>query len=117
MDNSNKDKFLILKDIKRFILSLEKLLITFPKKDILTRNMMYNDSLGLLEMVMIANYEIDKEKKKEYKIKALARVNKIDFYLERAYYLKYISEKQCLAKARELLKINKMLYTWCKNEE
>ena len=48
MDNSNKDKFLILKDIKKFILSLEKLLITFPKKDILTRNMMYNDSKSIL---------------------------------------------------------------------
>ncbi len=116
MEDLNKDKFLILKNIKKFILSLEKLLITFPKKDILTRNMIYNDSLELLEMILKANYETEPNKKHEYKINALARINKIDFYLERAYYLRYISEKQCMSKSRELLRINKMIYAWCKNE-
>ena len=113
----NHNNFLILTDLKKFILSLEKLLITFPKKDILTRNMMYNDSLELLEIIIKANYENDLQRKKEFKIAALARINKIDFYLERAYYLKYISENQCINKSNELLKINKMLYAWCQNEK
>lgn len=112
----NSDKFLIVKNIKSFVLGLEKLLITFPKKDILTRNMIYNDSLELLEFVVKANYEKNMELKHNYQISALARVNKIDFYLERAYKLHYISEKQCLNKSGELLKINKMLYSWCMNE-
>ena len=116
MEDLKKNKFLILKDIKKFILSLEQLLLTFPKKDILTRNMVYNDSLELLEIIIKANYETGLNRKKEYKIEALARVNKIDFYLERAYFLKYISEKQCMNKSKELLNINKMIYAWCKNE-
>ena len=111
----DKDNFQILKCIKEFILGLEKILLTFPKQDILTRNMVYNDSLKLLELVVKANYESDINTKHSYQIGALAKINKIDFYLERAYKLKYISEKQVNAKSRELLKINKMIYIWCKN--
>lgn len=117
MVSVSNDRFLITKNIKVFILGLEKLLVTFPKKDILTRNMIYNDSLDLLELVTKANYETRKEIKKEYQVAALAKINKIDFYLERAYKLKYISEKQCLNKTGELLKINKMIFMWWKNEE
>ena len=116
MGSARNDRFLITKNIKVFILGLEKLLITFPKKDILTRNMIYNDSLELLELVIKANYESRAEIKKDYQVSALAKINKIDFYLERAYKLRYISEKQCVNKTGELLKINKMIYMWCKNE-
>lgn len=114
---SNNDKFLIVKNIKSFILGLEKLLITFPKKDVLTRNMVYNDALELLELVVKANYESKVELKHVYQIEALAKINKMDFYMERAFKLHYISEKQCVSKTGELLKINKMIYMWCKNEK
>lgn len=111
------NNFIILNKIKRFILSLEKLVLTFPKKDILTRNMIYEDSLNLLELVIKANYERDLALKHSYQIGALAKINKIDFYLERAFKLKYISEKQIISKSNELLKISKMLYTWCYSEK
>ena len=112
----NNDKFLIIKNIKNFIIGLEKILVTFPKKDILTRNLIYSDSLELLELVYKANYENDASLKHSYQIAAIARINKIDFYLERAYKFKYISEKQCLSKTEELLRINKMIYAWCIND-
>lgn len=115
MDNTNREKFQILNMIKKFILSLEKIVLTFPKKDIINRNMIYNDALTLLELVYKANYEKDINMKHKYQIEALAKVNKIDFYLERAYKLKYISEKQCIRKSEELISINKMLYSWCNN--
>ena len=105
MSPLNNDKFLIIKNIKNFIIGLEKILITFPKKDILTRNLIYSDSLELLEIVYKANYENDASLKHSYQIAAIARINKIDFYLERAYKFKYISEKQCLSKTEELLRI------------
>lgn len=54
--------------------------------------------------------------KTTYQIMALGKINKLDFYLERAYKLKYISERQLTTKANELAKINKMIYAWCKNE-
>ncbi len=67
MDAINKDKFLILKSVKGFILGLEKILLTFPKKDILSRQQMYDDSLQLLELILKANYENNKVIKKSYR--------------------------------------------------
>ena len=113
---TNNDKFLIIKNIKNFILGLEKLLVTFPKKDIFTKNMVYVDALDVLELVTKANYENRIDIKRTYQIDALAKINKIDFYLERAYKFKYISERQCMNAIRDLEKINKMLYSWCNNE-
>ena len=100
MKQFSNEKFLIIKNIKKFILELETLLITFPKKDMFTKDRVYNDALELIE----------------YKIKALGKINKLDFYLERAYKLKYISEKQLINKSGELAKINRMIYAWCKND-
>ena len=77
--------------------------------------MIYNDSLELLEFIIKANYENQEDMKHMYQIEALAKINKIDFYIERAYKLKYISEKQCTLKSAELIKLNKMIYMWCKN--
>ncbi len=112
----NNNKFLIVKNIKSFIISLEGILVTIPKKDYLSRELFYQEALILLDNVIKANYESNKEKKKDYQIIALAKVNLLDFFLERAYKLKYISEKQLNKKSNELVKINKMLYAWCKNE-
>lgn len=112
----NNDRFLIVKNIKSFIISLENILVTIPKKDYLSRELFYQEALILLNNVIKANYEVDKDKKKDYQIVALAKVNLLDFFLERAYKLRYISEKQASSKANELLKINKMLYAWCMNE-
>ena len=113
----SNEKFLIIKNIKSFILGLEKILLTFPKKDIISRSLVYNDSLELLELVIKANYENIIELKHNYQIAALAKINKIDFYLERAYKLRYISDRQLLNKSNELLKVNKMIYVWCRNEK
>ena len=112
----NNDRFLIVKNIKSFIISLENILVTIPKKDYLSRELIYEEALMLLDSVIKANYESNSDKKKDYQIVALAKVNLLDFFLERAYKLRYISEKQASSKANELLKINKMLYAWCMNE-
>ena len=116
MEQLKNEKFLIIKNIKKFILGLESLLVTFPKKDMFSKNMVYNDALDLLELVTKANYESRIDYKRCFQIEAMSKINKIDFYLERAYKLKYISEKQLLSKADELGKINKMIYAWCNNE-
>lgn len=88
----NNDKFLIVKNVKSFIIGLVKILLTFPKKDFLSRDLIYKEALKLLDNVIKANYEINSDKKKEYQIVALTKVNMLDFFLERAYKLRYISE-------------------------
>lgn len=110
-----REKFYILSSVKSFIFDAEKLIITFPKKDFISRNLLYKDALSLLEIIYKANYEKDLNKKHSYQIEALAKVNKIDFYIERAYKLKYISEQQCIKNSNKLGKINRMLYSWCNN--
>lgn len=96
-------------------MDIEKIIITFPKKDFISRSLLYQDTLSLLEIIYKANYEKDPNKKHNYQIEALAKVNKIDFYIERAYKLKYISEQQCIKNSNKLDKINRMLYSWCNN--
>ena len=36
----------------------------------------------------------------------------LDFYLEKSYKKKYISEKLCQKKSNELLHLSKMVYQW-----
>lgn len=116
MEQLKNERFLIMKNVKNFILGLENLLVTFPKKDTFSKDRVYNEALELIEYITLANYEKRKDMKTTYQIMALGKINKLDFYLERAYKLKYISERQLTTKANELAKINKMIYAWCKNE-
>lgn len=114
---SGEEKFKLIIKLKSFIINLEKIVLTIPKKDMFNRNMIYQDALEIYELVAMANYESRIEIKRNYQIKALAKVNKIDFYIERACKLKYISEKQALKLSNELSEVNKMLYAWCINEK
>lgn len=115
--NESKDKFKILVYIKEFIIDLENIIQVMPKKDMFTRNMIYQDALDILELVNKANYEKRIDIKKNYQIEALAKINKIDFYLERAYKLEYLSEKQIRKASKRLDQLNRMIYAWCNNEK
>lgn len=110
------EKFLIVKNMKKFILGLETILVNFPKKEFLTKDMIYKDALKILELVYVANEIDDLEEKKRVQIQILAKINMLDFYMERAYKHKYINEKQCMYKTNELEQITKMIYKWIKSE-
>ncbi len=112
----HSEKFLIVKNLKKFILDLEVMLVNFPKKEFLTKDMIYKDALEVLELVYIANTLDDLKERKQLQIRILAKISMLDFYLERAYKKKYINEKQCLAKSSELEVIDKMIYKWIKSE-
>ncbi len=109
------EKFLIIKNMKKFILGLETMLTNFPRKDFLNKDMIYKDALRVLELVYIANEVDDLKRKKDFQIEIISKLNMLDFYLERAYKKKYINEKQCLAKSNELEVISRMVYKWIKN--
>ena len=59
MKVSKNEKFLILKNIKKFILGLETMLITFPKKDTFNKDRVYNDALELCNKLGIKLHRID----------------------------------------------------------
>lgn len=98
--------------MKQFILSLDEIVINYPNKEMVIKNRLNSDSLDILEFIYQANIEEDIEKKKHYQNKILSKISMLDFYLEKSYKKKYISEKLCQKKCNELLKISKMVFQW-----
>ena len=112
----NNDKFVIAKNIKDFIMTLDDYLVNYPKRYYELRNKTMNDSYKLLELVYLANYK-EVEDRKPIQLEALVRINLIDFYIEESYKRKIISDKQSISISNKLFIINKMLYKWIDDEK
>jgi len=105
------ERFLIIKKTKLFILSLDKIIPLFPNRDYTGKNRIMSDAFNLLENIYLAN--TGKEcNSNDFKYIIMTKIYMLDFYLERAYKLHYISEEQCLKLSNSLLEINKMLLGW-----
>ena len=108
--------FKILKKVKEYILFLESVLVNFPKKDILSKNYIYEVGLDILYLVLKANYSRDYSERKEYQKEILVLINMLDFYVERGYNHKYLSENQLKKNSNKLIELTKMMYGWIKSE-
>lgn len=107
--NYKEDKFKLITKIKLFILESEKMLENIPRYDFYNRDRFREDITEVLHLVYLAN-NIDN--KLIYQRDILARLSMIDFYLERAYNFKYISEKQLYKYSYKLGEIIKMTKGW-----
>ena len=101
------DKFKIAKNVKDLILSLEDILVNYPKKYFELRNRLVYDTYNLLELVYTANY-MRNEERRPIQIQALMKINLLDFYLEESYKKRIISERQLLKLSNKLLGINRI---------
>lgn len=101
-----KNEFLIVKNIKEFIVSLDKFLNNYPRKEYELRNRLVNTSYDLLELVYRSNY------KKDYLDRISSLISMLDFYLELSFKKKIINEKRVMNMSNKLLIINKMVYKW-----
>lgn len=101
-----KNEFLIVKNIKEFIVSLDNFLNNYPRKEYELRNRLVNTSYDLLELVYRSNY------KKDYLDRISSLISMIDFYLELSFKKKIINEKRVMNMSNKLLIINKMVYKW-----
>lgn len=110
------EKFLIIKNMKEFIMSLDNIVINYPRCEYFIKDRLFKDSYDILELMYKANYKIDDVKKKDIQLNILSKISMLDFYFEKSYKNKYISEKQCSNKCNQLLKITKMVYGWINNE-
>ena len=108
----NINEFRIVKNIKKYILSLDKILVNFPRKEKILKDKIKETSFDVLELTYCAN---TLEEKKEIQKQIISKLNMLDFYFEYAHKCSFISEKQCLNKTNELLAITKMIYGWIKN--
>ena len=110
MNSRFNDKLILASKLKKFIFESENLLHNIPRYDFYNRDRFRNDITEILHLVYLANAVDDITLKKGYQFDVLARLSMIDFYLERAHVLKYISEKQLFtftAKLEELIRIAK----------
>ena len=101
-----KNEFLIVKNIKEFIVSLDNFLNNYPRKEYELRNRLVNTSYDLLELVYRSNY------KKDYLDRISSLISMLDFYLELSFKKKIINEKRVMNLSNKLLIINKMVYKW-----
>ena len=115
--NYSDDKFILSLKIKKFILDSENLIQNIPRYDFYNRDRFRNDITEILYLVYFTNSIEDKEKRKKYQYDICARLSMIDFYLERAYLLKYISQKQLYSYTSKLEEIIKITKGWIKYNE
>ena len=101
--------------MKLFIKSIDNIVINYPRKELIIKNRLLTDSLDILENIYLANYYKDIDKKREIQMVILSKISMLDFYLERSYANKYISEKVCVNRCNHLVKIVKMINNWIKN--
>ena len=106
--------FVIIKNIKLFIYSLDSIIVNIPNRDKIIKDRLYNTSYNILYLVYRCNY--NSQNKKEYCKDILSNISMIDFYLERCLKNKYINNKVCEKMSKDLLKITKMIYGWIKSE-
>ena len=106
--------FLIVKNMKNFIMSLDNIVVNYPRKENVIKDRLFNDSLDILYLIYKANYSKDRL---NIQIEILSKISMLDFYLERSLKNKYISEKQCLKKSNQLLTITKMVHGWIKSDK
>lgn len=109
------ERFLIVKKTKKFIFELEKIISSFPNRDHVAKNRIVDDSFILLENIYMIN-SLKAEEIAHYQLMILTKINMLDFYLERAYKLRYISEEQCLKLCTSLTELNRMIVAWIVNK-
>lgn len=108
------NEFLIVKNMKQFIMSLGNIIINYPRKEHVFKDRLFNDSLDILYLIYEANYS---KNKRNIQVKILSKISMLDFYLEISLKNKYISEKECLKKSNQLLTITKMVHGWIKSDK
>lgn len=87
------EKFKVIELTRNLILSIEKDLDNFPKKDIEIKRRIRKNSYDLLELEYEANETKDIDYKKQLLYKIKAKIKVIDFLLNLSYDKKLINEK------------------------
>lgn len=64
--------FLIVKNMKNFIMSLDNIVINYPRKENVIKDRLYNDSLDILYLIYLANNSKDR---KNIQIKILSKIS------------------------------------------
>lgn len=107
------DRFLIVRYVKDFILSIDSFVVNFPRKEFVIKDRIISDSLDILNMIYIVNSD---KNRKYLKYDILSKLSMLDFYLERCYKNKIIGEKLLRRKSNELTNITRLVNGWIRND-
>lgn len=111
------NEFKLIVKTKEYILALEDLLIHVPNKDYYNKQVMRSNLDNILYLIFIINCSKNNDVKIKYKHELIAKLNMLNFYIERYYKLKYISKKEVLKNLYKITEITKMVYGWIKQSE
>lgn len=110
-----EEKFKVIQFIRELILTVDKELENFPKKEIEVKNRIRTSSYDLLEIAYEANTTQDIAHKKKLLIQIISKIKIIDFLLNLSYDKKLVTEKKYYKLAQKLDDIIKYTSGWLKN--
>ena len=85
-----KDKLLLVNDMKKTIIYLDKIVQNFPRTEKVLRDKINNTSFEILELIYFSNL-IDFKERIIYQKKIISKIKMLDFYFKLACDKKYIS--------------------------
>lgn len=109
------EKFKVIQFIRELLITIDKEMDNFPKKDIELKKRIRSNSYDLLEISYEANSIEDITEKKRLLIKMLSKVKVIDFLLNLSYDKKIITEKKYCRFGNRLDDIIKYTTGWIKS--
>jgi len=95
---------------------VDKLIINFPKKEVVLKNRLEECMFSLIELIF--SYEIQNvyRIKEKYLKDMLIKLSMFNYYINFSYEKKYISKRQSQVVGRYLVEIRKMIYGVIRSE-
>lgn len=110
-----EEKFKVLQFIRDLLVTIDKEMDNFPKKDIELKNRIRTNTYDLLEIAYEANNCQEVEYKKRLLNKAISKVKVIDFLLNLSFDKQIINQKKYYKFGNKLDDITKYLSGWLKS--
>ena len=109
------EKFKVIQLIRELLITIDKEMDNFPKKDIELKNRIRSNSYDLLEISYEANSIEAIAEMKRLLIKMISKIKIIDFLLNLSYDKKIITEKKYCKFGNRLDDITKYTTGWIKS--
>lgn len=110
-----EEKFQVINFIRKLILSIDKELSNFPKRDIELKNRIRNNSYDILELAYLANNSSNIENKEEILEKIIAKIKILDFLLNLCYDKMIINNKKYIKFGENIDDIVRYTIGWLKS--
>ena len=111
-----KDNLVLVNDLKKTILYLDKMLINFPRSEKILRDKINDTSFEILELVYFSNL-LEIHERIIYQKKIISKIKMLDFYFKIACDKKYISYKKYMKLGSFLLNMIKQIHGWIRYEK